>query len=70
MKAFIEINRKSGKGGQIYINDQVKSMNDCHAWFDLNREYLDKVARRKSTESIILYVKEQYNEIFRNTIKP
>lgn len=36
MKAFIEINTKSHKNGQIFINDQVNNMNDAYAWFDLN----------------------------------
>ena len=68
MKAFIEINPKSHKGGEVYINDQVQNMNDCYAWFELNMDYLKKVAKRKSVESVKIYVKEQYNIIYEFTI--
>jgi hypothetical protein len=68
MKAFIEIQPKSHKGGETYINDQVQSMNDCFEWFDLNMEDLKKIAKRRSIESVRIYVKEQYNEIFSHTI--
>ncbi len=68
MKAFIEIQPKSHKNGQIFINDQVQSMNDCFEWFDLNMEDLKKIAKRRSIESVRIYVKEQYNEIFSHTI--
>ena len=68
MKAFIEIQPKSHKGGDTYINDQVQSMNDCFEWFDLNMEDLKKIARRRSIESVRIYVKEQYNEIYSYTI--
>ena len=68
MKAFIEINPKSHKGGYVYINDQVQNMNDCYAWFDLNMDYLKKVAKRRSIESVKVYVKEQYNVIYEHTI--
>lgn len=68
MKAFIEINPKSHKGGDVYINDQVQNMNDCYAWFDLNMDYLKKVAKRRSIESVKVYVKEQYNVIYEYTI--
>lgn len=68
MTAFIEIQKKSNKGGEIYINDQVQNMNDCYAWFDLNMEDLKKIAKRRSVESVKIYVKEQYNEIYSFTI--
>jgi hypothetical protein len=68
MTAFIDITKKSHKNGEIYINDQVKNMNDCYAWFDLNMEDLKKIARRKSVESVRIYVKEQYTEIYSFTI--
>ena len=68
MKAFIEIQKKSKKGGEIYINHQVQDMNDCYAWFDLNMEDLEKIAKRRSVESVKIYVKEQYNEIYSFTI--
>ena len=68
MKAFIEINPKSHRNGQIFINDQVQNMNDCYAWFDLNMDYLKKVAKRKSIENVTMYVKEQYNVIYQYTI--
>ena len=68
MKAFIEINTESHKNGQIFINDQVNNMNDAYAWFDLNREYLEKVAKRKSIENVRMYVKEQYTIIYDYTI--
>jgi hypothetical protein len=68
MTAFIDITKKSHKNGEIYINDQVKNMNDCYAWFDLNMENLKKIARRKSVESVRIYVKEQYTEIYSFTI--
>lgn len=68
MKAFIDIKTKSHKGGQTYVNDQVKNMDDCHEWFNLNMDYLKKVAKRKSTESVMVYVKEQYNVIYECTI--
>lgn len=68
MKAFIEIQPKSHKGGETYINDQVQSMNDCFEWFDLNMVDLKKIAKRRSIESVRIYVKEQYNEIFSHTI--
>ena len=68
MKAFIEIQPKSHKGGETYINDQVQSMNDCFEWFDLNMDDLKKIAKRRSIESVRIYVKEQYNEIFSHTI--
>jgi len=68
MTAFIDITKKSHKNGEIYINDQVKNMNDCYAWFELNMEDLKKIARRKSVESVRIYVKEQYTEIYSFTI--
>ena len=68
MTAFIDITKKRHKNGEIYINDQVKNMNDCYAWFDLNMEDLKKIARRKSVESVRIYVKEQYTEIYSFTI--
>ena len=68
MKAFIEIQPKSHKNGQIFINDQVQNMNDCYAWFELNMDYLKKVAKRKSIESVTIYVKEQYDVIYTFTI--
>ena len=68
MKAFIEIQPKSHKGGETYINDQVQSMNDCFEWFDINMEDLKKIAKRRSIESVRIYVKEQYNEIYSYTI--
>lgn len=66
MKAFIDIQKN--KGGETYINDQVKNMNDCYAWFDLNMEDLKKIAKRKSVKSVTLYVKEQYTVIYSYTI--
>lgn len=68
MKAFIDITKKNHKNGETYINDLVKDMNDCYAWFDLNMEDLKKIARRKSVESVRIYVKEQYTEIYSFTI--
>jgi hypothetical protein len=68
MTAFIDITKKNHKNGETYINDQVKSMNDCYAWFELNMEDLKKIARRKSVESVRIYVKEQYTEIYSFTI--
>lgn len=68
MKAFIEIQKKNNKGGETYVNDQVQNMNDCYAWFDLNMEDLKKIAKRRSVESVKIYVKEQYNEIYSFTI--
>ena len=68
MKAFIEIPKKNNKGGETYVNDQVQNMNDCYAWFDLNMEDLKKIAKRRSVESVKIYVKEQYNEIYSFTI--
>lgn len=67
MTAFIEIQKKNNKG-EIYTNDQVQNMNDCYAWFDLNMEDLKKIAKRRSVESVKIYVKEQYNEIYSFTI--
>jgi len=66
MKAFIDIQKN--KSGETYINDQVKNMNDCYAWFDLNMEDLKKIAKRKSVKSVTLYVKEQYTVIYSYTI--
>lgn len=66
MKAFIDIQKN--KGGETYINDQVKNMNECYAWFDLNMEDLKKIAKRKSVKSVTLYVKEQYTVIYSYTI--
>ena len=68
MKAFIEINTKNHKNGQIFINDQVQNLNDCHEWFDLNREYMEKVAKRRNIENVRMYVKDQYNIIDSYTI--
>ena len=68
MKAFIDITKKSHKNGETYINNQVQNMNDCYAWFDLNMEDLKKIAKRKSVESVKIYVKEQYNTIYEFTI--
>lgn len=68
MTAFIDITKKNHKNGETYINDQVKSMNDCYAWFEFNMEDLKKIARRKSVESVRIYVKEQYTEIYSFTI--
>ena len=68
MKAFIEIQKKNNKGGETYVNDQVQSMNDCYAWFDLNMEDLKRIAKRRSIEVVRCYVKEQYNEIYSYTI--
>ena len=69
MKAFIDITKKSHKNGEIYINDQVQNMNDCYAWFELNMDYLKKVAKRKSIENVRMYVKEQYTIIYDYTIQ-
>ena len=68
MTAFIEINPKSNKGGQIFINDEVKNLNDCHEWFELNRADLEKIAKRKSIANVRFYVKEQYTIIDSYTI--
>lgn len=68
MKAFIDICPKSGRGGQIYINPNVKDMNDCYKWFDLNRKELEKIAKRKSIKRVDLYVKEQGDVIYSYTI--
>ena len=68
MKAFIDICPKSHKGGQTFINDQVQNIEDCHAWFDLNLEDMEKVARRKSIEKVTFYVKEGYEVIDSYTI--
>ena len=68
MTAFIEIKKKSNKGGETYVNDQVQNMNDCYAWFGLNMEDLKKIAKRRSVASVKIYVKEQYNEIYSFTI--
>lgn len=67
MKAFIEIQKS--KKGETFINDQVKNVNDCHEWFELNMEYLNKIAKRKTIKSITIYVKEQYNVIYSYNIK-
>jgi hypothetical protein len=69
MTAFIEINPKSNKGGQIFINDEVMNINDCHEWFDLNREYLEKAAKRRTIANVRMYVKEGYNIIDSYTIQ-
>lgn len=69
MKAFIEINTKNKKNGQIFINDQVNNMNDAYAWFDMNMDYLKKQAKRKAVENVRIYVKEQYNYIYDYTIQ-
>ena len=69
MKAFIEINPKSHKGGQIYINDQVNNMNDAYKWFELNMEDCKKIAKRRSIENVRMYVKEQYTIIYDYTIE-
>jgi hypothetical protein len=69
MIAFIDITPKSHKNGQIFINDQVQNMKDCQAWFDLNMDYLKKVAKRKNIESVTLLVKdEEYNIKYQYTI--
>ena len=69
MKAFIEINTKNNKNGQIFINDQVNNMNDAYAWFDLNMDYLKQQAKRRSIANVRMYVKEQYNIIYDYTIQ-
>ena len=69
MKAFIEINTKSNKNGQIFINDQVNNMNDAYAWFDLNMDYLKQQAKRRSIANVRMYVKEQYTIIYEYTIQ-
>lgn len=68
MTAFIEINTKSHKNGQIFINDQVNNMNDAYAWFDLNMGDLKKIAKRRNVENVRMYVKEQYNIIYDFTL--
>jgi hypothetical protein len=68
MKAFIEINTKSNKNGQIFVNNQVNNMNDAYAWFDLNMDDLKKIAKRKSVDNIRMYVKEQYTIIYSVTL--
>lgn len=68
MKAFIDITPKSHKNGKTFINDQVNDMNDCYKWFELNMDYLKKVAKRKNIEYVKLYVKEQYDVIYEYTI--
>lgn len=68
MKAFIEINTKSHKNGQIFINDKVNNMNDAYAWFGLNMDDLKKIAKRRSVENVRMYVKEQYNIIYDCTL--
>ena len=69
MKAFIEINTKNNKTGQILINDQVNNMNDAYAWFDLNMDYLKQQAKRRSIANVRMYVKEQYTIIYDYTIQ-
>ena len=69
MKAFIEINTKNNKNGQIFINDQVNNMNDAYAWFDLNMDDLKKIVKRRSVENVRMYVKEQYTITYDYTIQ-
>ena len=69
MKAFIEINTKNNKNGQIFINDQVNNMNDAYKWFELNMEDCKKIAKRRSIENVRMYVKEQYTIIYDYTIE-
>ena len=68
MKAFIEINTKNNKNGQIFIYDQVNNMNDAHAWFDLNMDYLKQQAKRRIIANVRMYVKEQYTIIYDYTL--
>ena len=68
MKAFIDIRTKNQKGGTTYINDQVNNLEECLAWFNLNKQDLKKIAKRKNTESICLYVKEEYKVIYEKTL--
>jgi hypothetical protein len=67
MTAFIEIQKS--KKGETFINNQVQNVNDCHAWFELNMEYLNKIAKRKTIKSITIYVKEKYNIIYSYNVK-
>ena len=59
MRAFIDICPKSHKGGQIFFND-FNTLEECHAWFDLNLKDMEKVARRKNIEYVKFYVKNSY----------
>lgn len=68
MKAFIDIRTKNQKGGAIYVNDQVNDLEECFAWFNLNMQDLKKIAKRRNTESICLYVKEEYEVIYEKTL--
>ena len=69
MKAFIEINPRSNKNGLIFINDQVTNLNDAYEWFNLNMDYLEKQAKRRSIENVRMYVKEEYTIIYDYTIQ-
>ena len=69
MTAFIEIRTKSHKGGQTFINDQINGMNDAYKWFDMNMDFIRKQAKRRSIECVMLYVMEQYNTIYSDTIQ-
>ena len=68
MKAFISITPKSHKNGQIYINSNVKTLQDCINWFDINKEYFMNVAKRRSIERVDMYVTDNFDTIYSRTI--
>lgn len=68
MKAFIEINPKSHKGGQIFINE-VSNESDAHGWFAINMEYMEKQAKRRSIEDVRMYIKDQYKVVFEKVLQ-
>ena len=67
MKAFIEIQPKSHKGGEIFIAE-VKDMNEALDWFEKNMEYLKEQASKKRIEYVQVFVKMQYNVIYQKQI--
>jgi len=68
MVAYIDLITKSHKGGATFINDEVKTMEDCKEWFDLNMDELLHIKKTRRLERVTIYVKEQYNVIYSKDI--
>lgn len=69
MTAFIEIHKVGEKGDTTFVNNQVSDINDCVAWFELNMDYLEKIAKRKNVDLVRCYVKNNdYYEIYTYTV--
>ncbi len=67
MRAFITIDTKNNKNGQIYICD-VNSIEEAKSWAKLNEDFIAKQKKRRNTREVSLSVKENYQQIHYETL--